>query len=82
MADVLNLFFEGSGIPIVMGILGILALLAGIASWRRNSRSGLHDHDRGLAPTPATEPATGTVEPPAEAPHRRRRRRRPATDGD
>ena len=59
MADILNLFFEGSGIPIVMGMLGILTLLAGIASWRRNARGGLHDHDRGMtgAPDAASEAA-------------------------
>jgi hypothetical protein len=33
-----------------MGVLGLLTLWAGIASWRRNSRAGLHEHDRGMAP--------------------------------
>lgn len=67
-ADILNLFFEGSGIPIVMGALGVLTLWAGVASWRRNSRAGLHDHDR-ASPSPAK---------PAKP--RRRRRYRSATD--
>ncbi|HEU4863824.1 MAG TPA: MFS transporter, partial [Candidatus Limnocylindria bacterium] len=49
-ADILNIFFAGAGIPIVMGVLGLLTLWAGIASWRRNSRAGLHEHDRGMAP--------------------------------
>jgi MFS family permease len=87
-ADILNIFFKGSGIPIVMGVLGLLTLWAGIASWRRNSRQGLHQHDRGLPPAhavdAATAPGTPDVTDPAsgEAPHRRRRRRRPSTDGD
>ncbi len=82
MADILNLFFEGSGIPAVMGVLGILTLLAGIASWRRNSRDGLHAHDRGITQPPDASTAAASADPPAEAPHRRRRRRRPAVDGD
>jgi MFS family permease len=69
VADILNLFFEGSGIPIVMGALGLLTLWIGFGSWRRNAREGLHDHDRGLSDG-------------AEAPHRRRRRRRTPADGD
>jgi MFS family permease len=80
-ADILNIFFDGSGIPIVMAVLGLLTLWAGIGSWRRNSREGLHAHDRGL-----TDPAQGTEAGApgggAEPPHRRRRRRRPTSDGD
>jgi MFS family permease len=89
-ADILNLFFEGAGIPIVMAVLGVLTLWAGIASWRRNARQGLHLHDRGMdaaAPSDAVNqaPAPGVpdvIAPPArvEAPHRHRRRHRPATD--
>lgn len=78
MADILNIFFEGSGIPFVMGILGLLTLWAGIVSWGHNSRLGLHEHDR--QPTaPPTDPADagGGTQPP-----RRRRRRRAATDED
>jgi hypothetical protein len=89
VADVLNIFFPGAGIPVVMGILGLITLWAGIASWRRNARSGLHEHDRVESPPTASlddAPAPGTPEvadPPAEAPHRRRRRRRrPSSDGD
>ena len=89
VADVLNIFFPGAGIPVVMGILGLITLWAGIASWRRNARSGLHEHDRVEIPPTASlddAPAPGTPEvadPPAEAPHRRRRRRRrPSSDGD
>jgi hypothetical protein len=46
-ADVANIIFEGgplegSGIPLVMGILGVVTLLAGAASWRRNASAGLH----------------------------------------
>jgi MFS family permease len=79
-ADILNLFFDGSGIPIVMGVLGLFTLWAGIGSWLRNAREGLHDHDRGLsAPSPAAAESLAT---PAEAPHRRRRRRRQTSDGD
>lgn len=87
-ADIINLFLPGAGIPIVMGILGVITLVAAIASWRRNARTGLHEHDRvELAPTAALDdaPAPGTpdvADPSAEAPHRRRRRRRPSTDGD
>lgn len=87
-ADILNIFFAGAGIPIVMGVLGLLTLWAGIASWRRNSRAGLHEHDRGMAPAEALDVATApgvpeATEPvPHEAPHRHRRRRRKTTDGD
>jgi hypothetical protein len=89
-ADILNIFFRGAGIPIVMAFLGLLTLWAGIASWRRNRREGLHEHDRGLGPTTtideATAPGVPDVVDPAsstEAPHRRRRRRRRSpADGD
>jgi hypothetical protein len=74
-ADILNLFFDGSGIPIVMGALGLLTLWAGIGSWRRNGRAGLHAHDRGLSDA---SPAAASPGPP----HRRRRRRRQSDDGD
>lgn len=94
-ADILNIFFEGAGIPIVMGFLGLVTLWAGVASWRRNSREGLHEHDRGMPPADMIDEATAPGSPdvpdlgdegaPAsqrrpEAPHRRRRRRR--ADGD
>jgi MFS family permease len=46
LADILNLGFRGAGIPIVMALLGIGVLVAGVASWRRNSARGLHMHDR------------------------------------
>ncbi len=88
-ADILNIFFRGAGIPIVMAFLGLLTLWAGIASWRRNRREGLHEHDRGLAPTKTIDEATApgvpdVVDPasPTEAPHRRRRRHRSPADGD
>jgi MFS family permease len=92
-ADILNLFFEGAGIPIVMAALGVLTLWAGVASWLRNARQGLHAHDRGMdAPTVGDAADVGSapgvpdvvVPPPArtEAPHRHRRRHRPATDED
>jgi MFS family permease len=92
-ADIINLFFPGTGIPVVMGVLGIITLGAGIASWRRNAREGLHEHNRveippvsaiGDAPAPGPLQATGPgpAVAPGEAPHRRRRRRRPAPDGD
>ncbi|HEU4863567.1 MAG TPA: hypothetical protein VFU44_07330, partial [Candidatus Limnocylindria bacterium] len=82
------IFFAGAGIPIVMGVLGLLTLWAGIASWRRNSRAGLHEHDRGMAPAEVIDMATAPGVPEAtepatrEAPHRHRRRRRKTTDGD
>jgi len=88
-ADILNIFFDGAGIPIVMAALGLLTLWAGIASWHRNSREGLHAHDRGMppaemvnaTPAPGTPEAAPTTQSP-EAPHRHRRRRRPDTHGD
>ena len=88
VADVLNIFFPGAGIPVVMAFLGLVTLLAGIASWRRNARTGLHAHDRvEIATTAALDDATapgapGVAEPSSEAPHRRRRRRRLSSDGD
>lgn len=42
IADVLNIVFPGAGIPVVMAVLGLVTLWAGIASWRRNARGGLH----------------------------------------
>jgi MFS family permease len=90
-ADILNIFFDGAGIPIVMGILGLLTLWAGIASWRRNARQGLHVHDRGLDATPLETasavsapgvPDASETLPAGEPPHRRRRRHRPGVDGD
>ena len=93
-ADIINIFFEGAGIPSVMAILGLFTLWAGIASWRRNSRAGLHDHDRGMtdalpdgATVPGSPDVASTVRPgepraTAEPPHRHRRRHRPAVDGD
>ena len=80
-ADILNIFFDGSGIPIVMAVLGLLTLWAGIGSWRRNAREGLHTHDRGLT-DPAQGTEAGAAHEGAEPPHRRRRRRRPTSDGD
>jgi MFS family permease len=92
-ADVINIFFPGSGIPVVMAILGLGTLWAGIASWRRNARAGLHDHDRTpmQAATaidehaaPGTPDVTGDSDGvrAGEAPHRRRRRRQRPADGD
>lgn len=87
-ADILDIFFNGTGIPVVMGVLGLVTLWAGIASWRRNHRAGLHTHDVGGSPGETVDDAIapGTpllADPPtaAESPHRRRRRRRPGTDG-
>ncbi|MGI8829003.1 MAG: MFS transporter [Candidatus Limnocylindria bacterium] len=88
VADVLNIFLPGTGIPIVMGVLGLVTLWAGFASWRRNARAGLHEHDRvEVSPVGAVDEATapGTPdvqEPDPPSPHRRRRRRRQSTDGD
>ncbi len=87
VADVLNIFVPGAGIPVVMGILGLITLWAGLASWRRNARAGLHEHDRvEIAPTAARDEAAApgspdSADPPAAPPHRRRRRRS-ASDGD
>jgi hypothetical protein len=93
VADILNIFLPGAGIPIVMGILGIITLWAGIASWRRNARAGLHEHDltpsrpsdaiddRAAPGTPSVR-APSDADPERETPHRRRRRRRRGTDGD
>ncbi|MEJ7802183.1 MAG: MFS transporter [Candidatus Limnocylindria bacterium] len=86
-ADVINIAFPGAGIPVVMAALGLLTLLAGIASWRRNSRAGLHEHDQSDAPPAdavdeAPAPGVPSAVDPPEQPHRRRRRRPPAADGD
>jgi hypothetical protein len=51
-ADLLNLVFPGAGIPVVMGILGLITLWVGIASWRRNAAAGLH---RGARPAQPDE---------------------------
>jgi len=91
-ADVINIFFPGSGIPVVMAVLGLAIIWAGVASWRRNSQRGLHEHDQTVRTpasaidertAPGTPDVTGDIDGAraAEAPHRRRRRRRSA-DGD
>lgn len=86
VADILDIFFDGTGIPVVMGFLGLITLWAGIASWRRNAKAGLHVRDTPAPPAAMVrdEVAPGTprlADPPPEPPHRRRRRRRPASDG-
>ena len=86
VADVINIGFPGAGIPVVMAVLGLGTLWAGIASWRRNSRAGLHEHDQAeAAPADAVNessaPGVPSAADPPEAPHRRRRRHRPAADG-
>jgi hypothetical protein len=81
IADVINIAFPGTGIPVVMAGLGAATLWAGVASWRRNARAGLHDHDQGIdASRPAPDPDPPAA--PAEAPHRHRRRRRSAEHGE
>jgi len=79
-ADILDIFFEGTGIPIVMAFLGLVTLWVGIGSWRRNARAGLHRHDQ--SPTPTVAAADMIAPGVPEAPHRRRRRRRPPADDD
>ena len=55
-ADILNILFPGAGIPVVMGLLGALTLWAGITSWGRNKRAGLHEsHPQAGAAGPASE---------------------------
>ena len=86
-ADILDIFFPGAGIPVVMAILGFATLWAGIASWRRNQRAGLHVHDQVVAPpasavSRATAPGTPDLPDRPEPPHRHRRRRKPAAHGD
>ena len=51
-ADILNILFPGAGIPVVMLILGGITLWAGIASWRRNQRQGLHADEQPRHPLP------------------------------
>lgn len=55
-ADILNLAFPGAGIPVVMGILGLVTLWAGVRSWRRNASAGLHAVRPGAA---GEDPETG-----------------------
>ena len=92
-ADVINIFIPGAGIPIAMAILGALTLWAGIASWRRNSKAGLHKHDRTVTPpadavdertAPGVPDVPGEADevPSGETPHRHRRRRRRSADGN
>jgi MFS family permease len=89
-ADVINIFFREAGIPVVMGILGLMTLWAGIASWRRNAHAGLHSRDQ-APPLPPDAPPTdepATTQPEAKKAGRaypRRRRRSEehlAPDGD
>jgi MFS family permease len=89
VADVVNILVPGAGIPVVMGLLGLGTLWAGLASWRRNARGGLHQHDREGAPADAVSEATAPGTPAVidggtqEAPHRhRRRRRQQSADGE
>ena len=82
----INILFPGAGIPVVMAALGLGTLWAGLASWRRNSRGGLHEHDQTASPPAdavdeASAPGIPRPVDPSEPPHRRRRRRRPVADG-
>ena len=92
-ADVINIFAPGAGIPVAMAILGGLTLWAGIASWRRNAKAGLHQHDRSPRPpadavdertAPGAPDVAGEIDEAVggEPPHRRRRRRRRPADGN
>jgi len=71
-ADVINIFFPGAGIPVVMAFLGLITLWAGIASWRRNARAGLHERDTPRlsgGPTDAIDEAVAPGVPdPVDAP--------------
>jgi hypothetical protein len=95
IADLVNIGFPGTGIPVVMGLLGLVTFAAGILSWRRNRAEGLHDHDLGGVEPPAmdgaAEPAPGVPGDPDPGARQeaatptgghRRRRRTPATDED
>lgn len=42
LADVLDAPFPGAGIPIVMGLLGVVIVVAGVASYRHNRSTGAH----------------------------------------
>jgi MFS family permease len=50
VADILNIAFPGAGIPVVMAILGLFTFWAGLHSWRRNAREGLHGAESRRAP--------------------------------
>ena len=66
-ADLINIAVPGIGIPVVMGVLGLITLVAGIASWRRNGAEGLHEHDRVEIPPAAAvdeTPAPGVPQTP------------------
>jgi len=85
-ADVINILFPGAGIPVIMAVLGLITLWAGIASWRRNARAGLHEHDQSSAERAdvlgeASAPGVPGAVDHRSSSHRRRRRRRPAADG-
>ena len=77
VADIINLFVPGIGIPVVMGFLGLMTLVAGIASWRRNAGEGLHEHNRvEIPPTSVLDdapvpgpPAVADPADPADAAH-------------
>jgi hypothetical protein len=51
IADVIDIFLPGLGIPIVLFGLAAFMFWVGIVSWRRNRRHGLH---RRGAPSEAT----------------------------
>jgi len=52
LADLLEGPFPGAGIPVVMGLLGVLIVVAGVASFRHNRSTGAHR--RGPRAGPAT----------------------------
>jgi MFS family permease len=56
-ADLLNLLFPGAGIPVVMGLLGVVIAAAGIASWRHNRAQGAHGPRPALRPRREERPA-------------------------
>jgi MFS family permease len=74
-ADLLNIVIPGAGIPVVMTILGAITLVAGVRSWRRNAREGLHGDGHVRHNHPVSRADTGELGDSADP-------AKPAGDGE
>jgi hypothetical protein len=61
-ADLLNIGFDGAGIPVVMAALGLVTLWAGVKSWRHNAQTGLHRNQVASPESAAEDESAGEDE--------------------
>ena len=59
IADVLDRLSAGAGIPIALGLLGVVITAAGVGSWRHNRTGGAHTSERPASSHPTREVIAG-----------------------